>query len=63
VRTRIRLTLAAALAVAALPLAGPAAFAHGEPACDDPVAEAIHEAEEATHLHQLHALEEAYCGL
>jgi hypothetical protein len=62
-RTRIRLTLAAALAVSALPMAGTAALAHGEPACDDPVAETIHDLEEATHLHQLHALEEAYCGL
>jgi hypothetical protein len=62
-RTRIRLTLPAVLAAAALPMAGSAALAHGEPACDDPVAETIHELEEATHLHQLHEVEEAYCEL
>ena len=62
-RKRIRLTLAAALAVAALPMAGTAALAHGEPACDDPAAETIHELEEATGLHALHEVEEAYCDL
>jgi hypothetical protein len=62
-RNRIRLTLAAALAVAALPVAGTAALAHSEPACDDPVAETIHELEEATGLHPLHEVEEAYCDL
>ena len=62
-RTRIRVTLAAALTVAALPMAGTAAVAHGDPACDDPVAETVHEIEEATGLHALHEVEEAYCSL
>jgi hypothetical protein len=62
-RTKSRLTLVAALAVGSIPMAGAAAFAHGEPACDDPVAGVIHEVEEATHLYPLHELEEAYCAL
>lgn len=62
-RTIPRLMLTAVLALGALPVAGAAAFAHGEPACDDPVAETVHELEEATGLHPLHELEEAYCDL
>jgi hypothetical protein len=36
---------------------------HDGPACDDPVAGAIHQVEEATHLHALHEVEETYCAI
>jgi hypothetical protein len=35
----------------------------GSSACNDPVAGAIHDLEEATHLHALHEVEEAYCAI
>jgi hypothetical protein len=58
---KLRLALTAALAVAVLPVGAVAAA--GDPDCDDTVADAIHELEEATGLTALHEVEEAYCGL
>ncbi len=58
-RTRFRLMLVTALAVGVMPL-GAAAFA--APACNDPVANEIHELEEATGLEPLHDVEKAYCA-
>jgi hypothetical protein len=55
-----RLLLTVALGLAAMPMVTAAA---GEPACDDPVAHTIHDVEEATHLHALHVVEDAYCGI
>jgi hypothetical protein len=53
-----RLALTAALGLAALPLLTAAG-----PACTDPVAGAIHTAEDVTGVHALHAVEEAYCSV
>jgi hypothetical protein len=52
-----RLMLTTALGALALPLLTAAG-----PACNDPVAGAVHAAEETTGLHALHAVEEAYCS-
>jgi hypothetical protein len=62
----IRPLLLGAAFAAAVPLtiaAAPAPTTSAGPACDDAVAQAIHAAEEATHLHALHAVEEAYCAV
>jgi hypothetical protein len=63
--TRTRRATRTAGLVAALPLlvGFHAGSDHDGPACDDPVAGAIHEVEEATHLHALHEVEEAYCDV
>jgi hypothetical protein len=64
VKHPIRPLLLAATFAAAVPLtvaAAPAPTTSAGPACEDAVARAIHQAEEATHLHALHAVEEAYC--
>lgn len=53
--------LLATLALPALIAAAPATVLHGDPACDDAVAEIIHDLEEGTGLHPLHEVEEAYC--
>ncbi|WP_052664528.1 hypothetical protein [Nitriliruptor alkaliphilus] len=56
-----RLATAAGL-VAAFPLiVGFVGPDHGDPHCDDPIAEVIHEVEEATHIHALHDVEVVYC--
>jgi hypothetical protein len=60
-----RLLLTAALGLAALPLltaAAPATVSSIDPACSDPVARTIHQAEETTGLRALHTVEEAYCA-
>jgi hypothetical protein len=62
----VRPLLLTAAVAAAFPLvvaAAPAPTTVAGPACDDAVARTIHAAEEATHLHALHTVEEAYCAV